>query len=324
MSRNPITSNAAPAGFTFVEMVVALGIGAMVVAVGAMAYGTIASNGISRRQIDVHIGADNASAFYGAPTNDQFAVSEAPSFTAAAMATSLRQRLYDDMLYATAIVCLARSGPNTIRPTNFLLPANLDARTLVSPEDFRNRLIDTNAGIYTNFSTNSLGNGVTFANNSTIYVLYAGTSSTNIAVDAIYESDWVGVTNGTPGVYASVRRYVGTTMTDYYHVFYPVDNPDGAHTNGIFSPIQRPVSFPAAAFFSRAGTTNGDSRYRIAENQPFYFIWWPDPMGKSILSQHPDPTQAAKILSPTNASDYYTLQFGAASYFLVLPAFPSL
>jgi hypothetical protein len=273
--------------------------------------------------VNVNIGIANAFAFYGW-TDPQVAVSEAPSFAATAMANSLRERFWGDLSSATAVICLARNTANSIRPTNFSLPSTLDARTLVSPENFRTNLIDPGNVVYTNFSTNTLGNGPSRATNLTVYVLYSVSNPTNIAVDAIYESDWVSVTNAPVGVYASVRRYVGTNMTDYYHVFYPADNPEGTTPNGTFNPVQHPTSLPSAAFFTKAGTTGGDSRYRLAENRPFYFVWWPDPMNRTLLSQDPYPGQANKILNPTNVSDFYTRQFGATSYFFAFPAFPPL
>lgn len=293
-------------GFTFVELVVALGIGAMVIAVSIMAYGTINAQGTSRRQLNVDIGINNAFAFYGW-TDPHTAVSEAPSFAATAMANSLREQFLGDLSSATAVVCLARNRANVIRPTNFVIPTNIDARMLVTPDNFRTNLIDTGGAVYTNFnaSTNTV-NGATVATNSTVYMLYSAANSTNITVDAIYEADWVTVTNAPVGVYASVRRYVGTNMTGYYHVFYP-------------DATRNPVTRPAAAFFTMANTTNGDSRYRKAENRPFYFVWWPDPSRRDLLSTYPTETTNA-----TNARSDYMLNAGGTSYFFALPAFPPL
>jgi len=291
--------------FTFVELVVALGIGATVLAVAVIAYGSINRYGTSRRQVNVNIGITPAYAFYGA-TDPMIAVSEAPSFAAVAMANSIRERFRGDLLSATAVVCLARNKPNSLRPTNLIIPTNLDVRRLITPENFRTNLIDTNNLVYTNFSTNSYGNGATVATNLSIYFLYSTVNNTNITVDAIYESDWITVTNAPVGVYASVRRYVGTNMTDYYHVFYP------EATNDAFDR-------PNAAFFTRSGVTSGDSRYRRAENRPFYFAWWPDPMNRTNGSEYPPEGSI-----PATARGDYMLQSGATSYFFAFPAFPPL
>jgi len=295
-------------GFTFVELVVALGIGAMVIAVSIMAYGTINSQGTSRRQLNVNIGINNAFAFYGW-TDPQTAVSEAPSFAATAMANSLRDQFLGDISSASAVVCLARNLPNvnTLRPTNLAIPTNMDVRTLVSPDNFRTNLIDPSGAVYINFnaSTNTV-NGATVAMNSTVYMLYAAANSTNVTVDAIYEADWVAVTNAPVGVYASVRRYVGTNMTGYYHVFYP-------------NATRNPTNRPAAAFFNISSATNGDSRYRKAENRPFYFVWWPDPSQRDLNSTYPTETTNA-----ANARSDYMLNSGGTSYFFAVPAFPAL
>ncbi|MFZ4777213.1 MAG: PulJ/GspJ family protein [Terrimicrobiaceae bacterium] len=299
--RQPQQENA----FTFVEIVVALGIGAMVLAVAVIAYSSITRFGISRRQVNVDIGITPAYSFYGA-TDPLIAVSEAPSFAAEAMANVLRERFRGDLLSATAVVCLARNKPNSLRPTNLIIPTNLDARALVTPENFRTNLIDTNNLVYTNFSTNSYGNGATFATNLSIYVLYSVANATNISVDAIYECDWVAVTNAPVGAYASVRRYVGTNMTDYYHVFYP----DSSHDA---------FDRPSSAFFTRSNVASGDAHYRRAENRPFYFVWWPDPLNRTTGSQY--PTEGS---IPATARGDYMLQSGATSYFFTFPAFPPL
>lgn len=291
-------------GFTYVELVVALGIGAMVIGVSVMAYGTINGQGPSRRQLNVDIGINNAFAFYGW-TDSQTAVSEAPNFAATAMANSLRDQFYGDMSAATAVVCLARNKPNSIRPTNLTIPASLNSRTLITPDNFRTNLIDPNNLVYTNFSSNSI-NGATTATNLTVYMLYSGESTTNVTVDAIYEADWVQVTNAPTGIYTSVRRYVGTTMTGYYHAFYPTV------TNNAF---QRPV----AAFFTKSTTSTGDARFRQAVNRPFYFFWWPDPSRDELASSYP-----AETVSGTNARADYMQQSGATSYYFAIPAFPSL
>ncbi len=298
--------------FTFVELVVALAIGATVIAVSVMAFSTINSQGLSRRQLTVDIGNQNAYAFYQW-TDPRAAVSEAPSFAATAMANSLREEFLGDLASATAVVCLARNKPNSIRPTNIAIPGSLDARTLITPDNFRTNLIDPSGVVYTNFNAN--GNGSAAATNLSIYLLYARDDSTNVTVDAIYESDMVNIAS-PKGVYASVRRYVGTNMTSYYHVFYP------DATNGTYQ-------CPPAAFFTKANAALGLARYRQAENRPFYFVWWPDPSRRVVWWPNTNrmdlgtsyPPEATNSSSPR--SDYMR-QAGATSFFLCFPAFPPL
>jgi hypothetical protein len=304
------TSTRGRAGFTFVEIVVALSIGAFVITAAVMAYGAINSFGVPHRSMNVNIGIANAFAFYNQTASPEVSVGDAPNFAAAAMAGSLRERFLRDISSATAVVCLPRTMASTaaLRFTNLVIPTNLDARTLVSPDSFRTNLIDPGGAIFTNFSSSTnLVNGSTLTpKNLSIYVLYSAANPTNITVDAIYESDWVNVTNSPTGVYASVRRYVGTNMTEYYHVFYP-------------GPTNNLTNRPAASFFTKNGTTTGAANYRKAEGRPFYFVWWPDPMSKSCVSPYP-----SESTSPSSARADYMLHSGASSYFFVLPAFPAL
>jgi hypothetical protein len=290
----------ARAGFTFVELVVAMCIGAGVIMVAVLAYGAIARNGPARHQTNVHL--TNAASLYNT-TNSLIAVSEAPSFAAAAMAESMRERLLRDISSASAVCCLSRNKANAtgLRVTNLALPTNFEERQMVTPENFRTNLIEPTPNVYTAYS------GATTSTNLSIYILGSSGTATNVLVKAIYETDFVNI-GDPPGVYASVRRYVGTTMTDYYHVFYPGQTND-------FSPL--------AAFFERSslgstGTAAVD-RYRKAAERPFYFVWWPDPARKNLSSDYLPET-----LDSTNSRFIYSGMSGATSFFFVIPAFPPL
>ncbi len=281
----------------------ALGIGAMVVVVSVLAYGAITAASPSRRQANVTLSVTNAINFYGS-TNTRIAVSEAPSFSAASMAESMRERLIRDVASASAVCCLARNSPNIsgLRQTNIAFPTNFNARTVVTPENFRTNLIDRTQEVYVSYS------GATTSTNMSIYILGYSGQSTNVIVKAIYETDLVTLTNSNPGVYATVRRYVGTTMTDYYHVFYP------GQTNS-FS--------PQAVFFENdalgASGTNSVDRYRKASDRPFYFVWWPDPAKQNLASSYPPES-----LTSSNSRFVYSGMGGATSFFFVIPAFPPL
>jgi len=288
--------------FTFVELVVAMCIGAAVIMVAVLAYGAISRNGPSRRQSNVSL--TNAAAFYGTASN-LIAVSEAPSYAAAAMAESMRERLLSDIASASAVCCLGRNKPNPsgLRVTNITLPTNFDVSGMVTPENFRTNLIEPLQNAYVAYS-----GATTNSTNLSIYILgYSGTTN-NVLVKAIYETDLVSLTNNPPGVYASVRRYVGPVMTDYYHVFYP-----GQANN--FSPL--------AAYFDQAslgssGTASID-RYRQAAGRPFYFVWWPDPARKNLASSY-----GPESLTNSNPRWDYSGMDGATSFFFVIPAFPPL
>jgi len=300
-SRSSLPKPSARAGFTFVELMVALVIGAGVIMVAVMAYGAISSNGPSRRMDNIDLGT-NSMPLYG--TNfTNLGVSEAPSYAAAAMAESMRERLLGDIASASAVCCLARNQPNSTRPTNLLLPTNFDVRGMVTPDNFRTNLIDTNQSIsasYTGAATNA---------NLSIYILGYSGNSTNVLVKAIYETDFVNLTNSPAGVYASVRRWVGFTMTDYYHVFYPTPPASSS---------QRTKISPLAVFFDQPSNTN-NSPFNQASNRPFYFVWWPDPARKYLAS-----TYASESGSLTNTRAAYRDMAGATSFFFVIPVFPPL
>ncbi len=298
----PFPKRSARAGFTFVELVVAMVIGAGVIMVAVLAYGAIARNGPARRQSNVTL--TNAVAFYGTATN-LIAVSEAPSFAAAAMAESMRERLLNDIATASAVCCLGRNKPNPsgLRVTNLALPASFDISGMVTPENFRTNLIEPSQNAYVAYS-----GATTNSASLSIYILGYSGNTNNVLVKAIYETDLVSLTNNPPGVYASVRRYVGPMMTDYYHVFYP-----GQANN--FSPL--------AAYFDQAslgssGTPSID-RYRQAAGRPFYFVWWPDPARKNLASGY-----LPESLTNSNPRWDYSGMAGATSFFFVIPVFPPL
>ena len=105
-----------------------------------------------------------------------------------------------------------------------------------------------------------------------------------------------------------MRRYEGTTLTDYYHVFYAGD------TN-VFRPL--------AVFFDRAALATGSASadtYRHAANRPFYFLWWPDPTVATLADRMPFESFAS-LYEPRVA--YYQMS-GKTSFFFVVPAFPAL
>ena len=297
-------------GFTFVELMVALVIGAGVIMVAVMAYGAITQNGPSRRMDNLALGT-NSIPLYG--TNIAYgtnatliAVSEAPSYAAAAMAESMRERLLGDIASASAVCCLGRNkaNPSGLRVTNLALPTNFDVRGMVTPENFRTNLIEPVQNAFVAYS-----GAATNSTNLSIYIFGSSGNATNVIVKAIYETDLLTLTNNPPGVYASVRRFVGPVMTDYYHVFYPTPPPGSS---------QRTTFTPLAVFFDQASNTN-NSPFNQASNRPFYFVWWPDPARKFLASSY-----ASESGSTTNARAAYSDLAGATSFFFVIPAFPPL
>ena len=281
--------------FTFVELVVALAVGACVVTVATLAYGTIFHNGLpSIQDQDVRIPMGTMESFYEVQTN-AVSVSRAPNFTAAASAESMRSLLQDDIANASAVFCLGRSGLNTVHTNSLTISETNDVRAWTGAANFRALL--PNGGDFTTNTSNAIRGG-----NLSIYVLSRMTnSSTTLIVRAIYDADMVSVTNtgnGPAGVYASVRRYEGTTRTAFYHVFYTSD--DYTVTN---------TFWPMAYYYPR-GVVNG-----VTNSRPFYLVWLPDPAVTMSL-------YGANTNSDACAA--YTNMAGQSSFSFVVPAFPGL
>lgn len=285
-------------GFSFVELVVALSIGAVVVVVAVIAYGAILRNGLpSIRNEDVTVPSGVLLNFYGL-NSSLISVSRAPNFTAAAAAEDLRNRFHEDVSSAVAVFCLGRDGRNTVHPTNLFLSDTNDVRTWTGPANFK-ALLTNNSD---DFTTNT--NYALKGSNLSIYIIGPSTTlgratntTTNLVVRAIYDADLI--TNTTPpGVYASVRRYVGSTNTAFYHVFYGSDYRTVTNT---FWPL---------AYYYPKGTVNG-----VTNARPFYLVWWPDPSCSVLPPAAP---------TNTNTRDAYTNMGGQSSFSFVVPVFPGL
>ncbi len=211
----------------------------------------------------------------------------APNYGRVAQAEALRQTFYEDLSRATAVFCLARTGRDSIvRPTSIDIVdqvhyANLDARTLGTPEDFRlflerNGVADV--GFFDGYR------GAAGRNNLSIFILQPSTSETTLSVRAVYELDLI-ATEGTPGgTYVSVRRYDNYSgqkraPTDYYDIFYPDSDPTDFPVTAVHFELQR-----------RLGPLDNDyDLFKVAPHSPFYFLWWPDPAAP-VLAYDANPT----------------------------------
>jgi prepilin-type N-terminal cleavage/methylation domain-containing protein len=299
------------AGFTFVEFLMALAIGAGVITVAAISYGTIINSvGRSASYDTVTLSAGVLNAFYG---DDEYSVTAtdtgayfAPSYGRAAKAEILRDSLYEDVSQASAVFCLSRTAQtdSSTRLTSIPINPTYDARRLDTPNAFLTHLeaaVPATAGTFSSYR------GTAPAQNLSIYILEPSQDTTELAVIATYEVDFVEATSPA-GTYASVRRYQGTICTDFYDVFYPVS----AGT----------VDFlPVAASFERAArlaTVEGnDDLMKVAGNLPFFMVWWPDPAAESLK----EVTAETFGSGPRSA---YGAMTGRTSLFMVLPMFPAL
>ena len=300
-------------GFTLVELLVAAAIGAALIGAAVVGFGVISSLPLRQGTVNVSLPSGVIANFYG--TNfASLTLGPNPNYFQAAQARRMKDRLMSDVAASSAVFCLGRnvSGSPALRPAEIAVPARTDFRSHSTPSTFRAFLASADAALGSAFPEQQDG-ALRSTTNASIYVvgtLASVSDYTNrLAVLATYEMDFVPSVEPAGGTVASVRRYSGTNTsvpTDYYHVYYP-----GA-TNG--SDGFRPL----AAFFGRAAADEDDNDpFAVAVNQPFTFVWWPDPL-VSLLGGAQVPAAS------TNARANYSNMADRTSLFFVLPAFPSL
>jgi len=298
--------NAEPTGaaFSLVEMLVAAGLGAVVITAAVIAFAVVSGASTRGGRVDVQLPGATHANFYGAEAS-YVTVWPNPNYAEAAKARVLRDKLMEDASAATAVFCLGRNAAGGVRPGAISITSDdwRDLRRCATPTDFRQFLIDNNAAGAAVFAENQTGPLATA--NATIFLLGGLESMIGnvLKLVATYEIDFVPTANPA-GVYASVRRYDANNSsvpTDYYHVFYP--NEDNG--TGGFRPL--------AVHFGRqaAGGT-----YNIAPNHPFTFLWWPDP----LVSRLGGAAVPAAGESPLRSG--YANMAGRTSLFTVIPTFP--
>lgn len=287
-------------------MLLAAALGAVVITAAVIGFASV--SGVSTRggRVDVALPGSTHVNLYGSAAT-YVTMWPNPSYTEAAKARSLRDKLMEDVSAATAVFCLGRSGEGGVRPAQISVTSSSwsDLRSCATPADFRQFLIDNGVSGASGFAENQSGPLGTA--NASLFVLGGlasqGAGSNTLRMVATYEVDFV-TTTSPAGIYATVRRYgpgSSTVPTDYYHAFYPGED----NGTGGFRPL--------AVFFGRqeAGGT-----YNVAPNYPFTFIWWPDP----LVSKLGGSTVPAAGGSPLRSA--YANMAGRTSLFTVLPAFP--
>lgn len=308
MARTPRQSPSS--AFTFVELLVAVVVGAALLAAAVIGFGVVSQSSARGGRTDVTLPGSTLQGFYGpAFTATYVSMPANPNYAQGVEARRLKDRLAADSGSASAIFCLGRNGqmPAALRSDALVVPASADLRTNATPEAFRDFLGNTSAQLAEVFA--GAQNGALAQTNTTIFILGGLesplASSNRLSVLAMYEMDLVPATSPS-GTYATVRRYVGGTgvPTDYYHVFYPDENNTG--TNGFR---------PAAVFFARTGTLGCD--FPLATNRPFAFAWWPDPLLSTLANKSP-------VTGASSPRASYQNMANRTSLFFVLPTFPSL
>ncbi len=291
--------------FTLIEILVTAVIGAALITAAVVGFGVISNLSSESGSVNVTLPASTIADLYGAES-PFITVGANPNYFQGAQARLLKDRLLKDVAAGTAVFCLGRNvlGAPALRPGSFAVPQLTDFREVTSPSLFRSVFSSSLAS----FPTNQAG-ALGWATNASIFVL--GTlddvqeATNNLSIVAVYEVDFIPVTNPVSGTFASVRRFSrtnSTVPTDYYHTFYPGEA-NGA--NG-FRPL--------GAFFPRSAA--GGGAFAIATNHPFSFVWWPDPLVSKL--------EAGAVPTATGVPDSYANMSGRTGLFFALPAFPPL
>lgn len=301
-------------GWTFVEMLVAISLAAIFMGAATLVFSSITAN--SKRLttvMDVNIGAVANQNFYG-QSGDTVRVYSAPNYGRAAFAQEFRDLIREDTEYASGIYCLPRALANTIRPEFLRYAAGETGSTVTpprldTPEAFRLFLASvepTSAAIYDTAIRN-----VPNASrpNTSLYILSPYSDPGFIRVRAVYEIDFI-TTSNVAGTYASVRRYRNGALTHYYDVFYEPGPGTSLHPSF--------VAFERSARLAVKETTAID-RFKLAGENPFYFLWLPDPAINPYKIANGAP--AAPASSPLSAYEHMGAK---SSLHLVIPMFPSL
>lgn len=292
------------AAFSLIEILVAISLSAALFSAAAMVYQAISFNANPLSTLcPVTFPEGVLSNLYGL---DQTTINvySAPNLARCAAATQVAELLTDDAASASAVYVLGRNGLNAYRPQTIPYPAG--SVKLDSPDRFLAHIVAQAPSDTTQFVSYDTVND---QESHTIFLIQPSTSATELNVLSIFELDVIPI-QGT-GNYVSVRRYVAGELTAYYDILYPA-------SSGV------PFHPTAVHFFRRglAGNLSSDSaKFAVAEEMPFYFVWWPDPAARNLESPSDPPTPSA---SPGSAVyDYYRMG-GRTQYQFTIPAFPAL
>lgn len=293
-------------GFSLLELLFTAGIAALVLATAVIVYGAMVSARSNRdARLTIDLGETIATHFYDLDES-QIQVWTAPNFGRAAVAEELREVFLDDLAGANAVFCLSRTTHDSLRPTTLSL-TGVDPSRLDTPDAFLtllNSLYPAATGLHTPYR------GAAPEPNLSLFMLEPSPAATELAVRAIYELDLVEM-DDPAGTYASVRRYVGGTITAYYDIFYPESDLAAA-----FLPVT--VMFERR---NRLALDEGDevNAFKQAADRPFYFVWWPDPSRRFL-----EDSTINLALPSSDPRSFYSNMGNRSAFFFVLPMFPSL
>ena len=298
-------------------MVIATGISTMIFAVGALSYQTITANQrVSVTYGSVTIGGAAAENFYGKPAGvTEIDAYFAPNYGRASTADLMRDVFYDDLARSSAVYCLGREGLSPARPSQVIIPVGDDGKRVDTPNAFLTALEASEpllSGIHTAYT------GASTARNLSIYMMLPARSNrpNRQLVRAIWEIDVLNITTEPRGTYTTVRRYSGSYLTDVCDVFFP------ENLGATFKPLAVNFEREVRVISGSPAFNDGFDKIRIAKEEPFYFVWWPDPAAANIdgdnykTNPDSDPNKITR--------DSYWQMGGRTSYMFTFPMFPAL
>jgi hypothetical protein len=294
-----------PRAFSLIEVLASIGLSAVFFTTAALVYQNITANAKSLDSLEtLELGEATLANLFGIDS-DTINVYSAPNHGRAAFASHLAETFRDDVAAASAVYLLGRDGLNELRPSVIPYPAG--SPLLDGPEAFLAHLADQ-------FGADDTASFVDYRGSSsaedlTVYLIQPNGDPEELSVLAIYEMDFIPVSG--LGTYVAVRRFVEGLLTAYYDVLYPES------AGMAFSPV--------AAHFSRRARAGHETdpdvaKYAVAEEQPFYLMWWPDPSSRTL-------ERVAGAVEPSVEEgsavwDYFHLG-GRTRFFFAVPAFPS-
>ena len=341
-SISSVTSRSSERGFSLIELVAVAGLAAGIFSTAALAFRTITMHQKrSTAYQEISLGPAITKAFFDNPTG-KLDVYTAPNYGITARTELMRGLFWDDVAHASAVYCLPRpritvdigsSTTDKVRGVNYIHPKNIDVTPASGEAPFVGTTIDHpnafRALLQAKAPVDSATNPFPFTNeyrgvpvitdlNGSIFILQMSESENTLSVRAIYDIDLLDVAEPVGSTYACVKRYDGTTLTNFYDVLYPGPGSDqGAAMFGpVFACFERSVrkAYPEDA----AIATQADA-FKRATDRPFYFAWWPDPATPRLGGM---PTTSAYATS--DARRYYSKHENQTSWMFTFPMFPPL
>jgi hypothetical protein len=333
-------------GFSLLELLIVASLCAVVFTSGSLAYRAISQN--QRRGStfqEVILSSAVAANFFPGTTATTIDSYTAPNYGRSVLANQMENLFYEDVESGNAVFCLPRTGNlNPLRERSINIGSRLPA-AYDTPELFFDLLRELTATSEAakvfalpaaspwNFSYRgapvdniTVGANTTFVTNGSIYILQTSEFTNELSFRAVYDIDYIGFLDpgnvsatyptGMPCVYASVRRYRwnasnAVVLTNFYDVVF---------RESTLADVGVPF-----VHFERAVRTNvvesDVTRWKLAANQPFYLIWWPDP-GSPRLRSTAVLTGASPTYTVGTIRSFYAKHEGQTSYSFVVPQFP--